>query len=391
MKLQKEYDIIIVGGGPSGSMAAKYAAMNGVSVLVLEKDRDIGYPVRCGEAVHKEGLEEFIEIDPKWIASTISNFRLVSPDGTEVKLNFNRTGYIVERKLFDYALSIEASKYGAEFLTRAYVYDLIWDDGKVAGVKFEQDGESKEIKSKVVIGADGVESRVGRWAGMKSFTKFRDMECCVQITATNLPDLDTSSCYFYFGENVAPGGYLWVFPKGKNTANIGLGIGGDKAKIKSPIRYLNEFIEAKFSNISQLTKIAGGVPCAITHKEIVKNNVMLVGDAAQQVNPLSGGGIITGMLAGSIAGRIAAESIKKNNYSILNDYPKEWYERKGKSHESYYKIKNGIYKFTDEKLNKIAHSAVKIPEAERTLKQIFKIALYDNPALIIDIAKLILW
>lgn len=385
--IDKEYDVIVVGAGPSGTTAARFAALQGVSVLVLEKDRDVGYPVRCGEAVSKEGIEPFIAPDSKWIASTINSFVLVAPDETEVKINFSRTGYILERKIFDYELGKLATKAGAQILTKAYVYDLLWNDGKISGVKFEHNGEKYEVRAKIVIGADGVESRIGRFAGIKTATKISDMECCVQFTVSNI-SVDPNSCYFYFGQKYSPGGYLWIFPKGSDSANVGLGIGGDKAKFRSPISYMNSFIEKKFPFVSKLTMISGGVPCSFTLKEILKDNLMLVGDAARQVNPLSGGGIVSGMIGGSIAGEIAGKAIRENNFKLINKYPKLWHERVGKRHEIYYKIKNAIYNFSDETLNSIAHSAIKIPENERTLQSIFKIALVDKPSLLLDFLKI---
>lgn len=385
--MKNTYDVIVVGAGPAGTTAARFAAEQGVSVLILEKDRDVGYPVRCGEAVSKDGIEPFIEPDPKWIASTINSFILVSPDGTEVKVHFNRTGYILERRIFDYELGKLAAKAGAEILTKAYVYDLIKDNGKISGVKFEHNGEPKEAFGKIIIAADGVESRIGRFAGIKTHTKISDMECCVQFTVSRI-NIDSNACYFFFGKEYAPGGYLWIFPKGQDSANIGLGIGGDKAKYRSPISYMNNFLEKKFPNVPKLTMISGGVPCSYTLAEIVRDNVMLVGDAARQVNPLSGGGITSGMIGGSIAGEIAGKAVKSNNFKLLNEYPKLWHQRVGKRHEIYYKIKNAIYNFNDEILNNIARSAVKIPESERTLLSIFKIALYDKPSLIFEFAKI---
>jgi digeranylgeranylglycerophospholipid reductase len=381
------YDIVVVGAGPAGTTAARFAAEHGVSVLVLEKDRDVGYPVRCGEAVSKDGIEPFIQPDTKWIASTINSFILISPDETEVKVNFNRTGYILERRIFDYELGKLATKAGAQILTKAYAYDLIREDGKIAGVKFEHNGEPKEVRAKIVIGADGVESRIGRFAGIKTHTKISDMECCVQFTVSNI-NVNSNACYFYFGQEYSPGGYLWIFPKGSDSANIGLGIGGDKAKLRSPISYMNHFLEKKYPKVPKLTMISGGVPCSLTLSEIVKENVMLVGDAARQVNPLSGGGITSGMIGGSIAGEIAGKAIKQNNLKLLNEYPKIWHQRVGRRHEIYYKIKNAIYNFSDETLNSIAHSAIKIPESERTLLSIFKIALFDKPSLIFEFAKI---
>src|SRR3990167_317101 len=230
--MKKEYDIIVVGAGPAGSMAARFAAEQRVSVLMLEKDRDVGYTVRCGQAVNKKGIEEFIESNEKWIAAKINKFSLNSPDGTEVVIEFQETGYILERRIFDYELAKTASNAGVEILTRAYVSGLLHDNGKVSGVKYEFNGEQKELKAKIVIAADGIESRVGRWAGLKTHIDFRDMECCTQITAANI-QIDQNTLYFYFGKDVSPQGYFWIFPKGNNVANIGLGVSGMIGKKRS--------------------------------------------------------------------------------------------------------------------------------------------------------------
>ena len=384
--MKKEYDIIVIGAGPAGSMAARYAAEQGVSVLLLEKDRDVGYPVRCGEAVNKKGIEEFIEPNDKWIAAKINKFSLNSPDGNEAVIEFQETGYILERRIFDYELAKTASNAGAEILTRTYVNGLLFEDGQVAGVKYEFNGEQKEVKAKIVIAADGVESRVGRWAGLETHCDFRDMECCVQITASNVK-VNSDTCYFYFGKDYAPSGYFWIFPKGENIANIGLGVSGLIGKKKSAESFLNSFMQKNYPNASVLTKIAGGVPCAPTLKKISAPGIMLVGDAAHQVNPLSGGGITSGMIGGSIAGRIAGEAIKMKNLNHIFTYDKAWHDRIGKRHEIYNNIKNGIYNFTDEKFNNIASAFNKVPHEKRTLGRLFTTALINNPSLLIDVAK----
>ena len=384
--MRNYYDIIVVGAGPAGSMAARFAAEQGVSVLMLEKDRDVGYPVRCGEAVNKRGVEEFIASNDKWIAAKINKFSLNSPDGTEAVVEFQETGYILERRIFDYELAKTASNAGAEILTRAYVNGLLFEDGKTAGVKYEFNGEQKEVRAKIVIAADGVESRVGRWAGLETHCDFRDMECCVQITATNV-NVNSDTCYFYFGKDFAPNGYFWIFPKGENIANIGLGVSGLIGKKKSASSFLDTFMGNKYPNASVLTKIAGGVPCSPTLQKISAPGIMLVGDAAHQVNPLSGGGITSGMIGGSIAGRIAGEAIKMNKLEHIFTYDKTWHDRIGKKHEIYNNIKNGIYNFTDEKFNNIAHAFNKVPNEKRTLGKLFTTALINNPSLLIDVAK----
>jgi digeranylgeranylglycerophospholipid reductase len=384
--MKNEYDIIVVGAGPSGSMAARFAAEKGVSVLILEKDRDVGYPVRCGEAVSKVGVEEFIPSDDRWIAAKISKFSFNVPDGTEVILDFGEAGYVLERRIFDYELARTAADAGADVLTRTYVNGLLFDNGKVCGVKYEHQGEQKEIKSKIVIAADGVESRVGRWAGLKTHIDFRDMESAVQITAANIP-VDQNTLYFYFGKNVAPNGYFWIFPKGSNKANIGLGVSGIIGKKKSAQSYLNDFMAKNYPNAPVLTTIAGGVPCSVTLGKISAPGIMLVGDAAKQVNPLSGGGIASGMIGGKIAGTIAGEAVKMDKLNHILNYDKAWAERLGKRHETFDRIKNGIYNFSDEKFNNIAKAVNKIPYEKRTLGKVFTTALFNQPSLLIDVAK----
>lgn len=386
MNLKNSYDVIVVGAGPSGSMAARFAAERGVSVLMLEKDRDVGYPVRCGEAVSKAGVEEFITPDSKWISSEISRFSLNAPDGNGVTISFSETGYILERRIFDYELAHSAARAGASILTRAYVNGLLFDEGRVSGVKFMHQGVEKSVRAEVVIACDGVESRVGRWAGLKTYTDFRDMESCVQLTVSNIK-LDKNTCYFYFGENVAPGGYFWVFPKGENSANIGLGVSGLTGKKRSALSYLNEFMARNYPDAAVLTSVAGGVPCAPTLERISAPGIMLAGDAARQVNPLSGGGIISGMIGGSIAGRIAAEAVKCGKPEHILTYDKAWHDRLGKRHEVFNRIKDGIYNFDDKKFNSIARSFQKVPENKRTLGNLFRTALINQPSLLIDVAK----
>ncbi|MFI5236524.1 MAG: NAD(P)/FAD-dependent oxidoreductase [Ignavibacteriales bacterium] len=384
--MKNEYDVIVVGAGPAGSMAARFAAEQGVSVLMLEKDRDVGYPVRCGEAISKAGVEEFISSDDKWIAAKISKFSFNAPDGTEVILDFGEAGYVLERRIFDYELARTAANQGAEIITRAYVNGLMFDNGNVSGVKYEFQGEQKEVKAKVVIAADGVESRVGRWAGLETHIDFRDMESAVQITAANIP-VDQKTLYFYFGKDVAPNGYFWIFPKGQNNANIGLGVSGIIGKKKSAQSFLNDFMNKNYPNAPVLTTVAGGVPCAITLQKISAPGILVVGDAARQVNPLSGGGIASGMIGGSIAGRIAAESVKMKKPDHILTYDKAWADRLGKRHEIFNRIKEGIYNFSDEKFNNIAHSINKVPYGKRTLGRVFTAALFNQPSLLIDVAK----
>ena len=385
--LKDQYDIIVVGAGPAGSTAARFAAAGGASVLMLEKDRDVGYPVRCGEAVSHEGVVQFIQPDPKWIAATVTRFRLIAPNGKSVVPRLDGTGYVLERRIFDYELAKLAAAEGAEVITKVYVYDLLKDHaGKAVGVKALIKDRPREIHSRVIIGADGVESRVGKWAGIDTTCHIHDMESCAQMTISGIK-LEQDCLDFYFGDAIAPGGYLWVFPKGKDTANVGIGISVEEAKKKSSIRYLQEFVERNYPHAAMLTHIAGGVPCAKTCDTLVKNNVMLVGDAGHQVNPTSGGGIISGMIGGMIAGQVATEALNARDLTLLKEYEKRWQKRLGWRHEIFYNIKEAISSFSDETLNNIAESALSLPESKRTVGGIFRTALWNKPSMLVEIAK----
>ncbi len=385
--MKDNYDVIVVGGGPAGTTAARYAAAGGAKVLVLEKDREVGVPVRCGEAVDHEGLVQFIQPDKKFVAAEIRNFKLVAPNGKVVHPNIDGVGYVLERKVFDYELARIAADEGAEVVTKAYVDGVTRTNGAVTGVSVQYHGERLTLRSKVVIGADGVESRVGRWAGIDTTVSMHDMESAAQVTAANV-NVEEDTCYFYFGEKYAPGGYLWVFPKGNKTANIGLGVAADQSRQKHALKFLDEFMQENFPGASILTKLAGGVPCAETLTKITMPGLMLVGDAAHQVNPVSGGGIISGMIAGQIAGEVAAEIVKRNDMSLTESYEKQWQDSLGTRHHRYYRIKKVIYKFRDTDLNSIADEISKLPQNQQTLGNLFKQAVMKHPTLILDVMRL---
>ncbi len=390
MNIDNYYDIIVVGAGPAGSLAAYAAVKEKVSVLLLEKDREVGTPVRCAEAVGKDSLDNLLDqgIDQKWLAATIKKFRFVAPDGSIIYPQVQMTGYVLNRKIFDYDLAMRAAGAGAVVITKAYVNGLIRENGTVSGVKLCLGREERRIKAKIVIGADGVESRGARWAGIDTTTAMRDMETCCQMTLANLP-IENDTCSFYFSQEKFPGGYAWVFPKGKGTANVGLGIAGNQARQQSACSRLESFVDDTFPGASILNKTVGGVPCADRPAKISAPGLLLAGDAAMQTNPVSGGGIATGMTAGKLAGRIAAEAVRANDVSaqFLDTYEKEWDKACGNIQKRYYRLKKGISKLSDEQLNRTAFALRNVPQEKQTLVKIFQIALLKQPALLIDVLK----
>jgi len=386
--IKERYDVVVIGAGPAGSVTARFAAENGASVLMLERDREAGIPVRCAEGVSHGGIVPFIEIDERWIAARIEIAKLHSPNGETAIMRNNGLGYVLERRIFDTALCDLAAEKGAEFITKADALDLVWEDGKIIGVKFKYMGEIKTVKCDIVIGADGVESRVGRWAGIKTDVRLEDIDTGVQYTLSGI-EVDETACEFYFGTKVSPGGYIWIFPKSKTTANVGIGIAGHYSHEKGPKEYLDEFVEKTFPNAKINYTVYGGIPTAATLKEIVKNNIMLVGDAARQVNPITGGGIVQAMIAAQIAGEVAAEAVKAKRFDakFLKKYSKRWDKKLGDTQKVIFKMKEKFMKLTDERFNGIVDFCQRIPKDKFSLKALFSEAAKGDPKLIMDVAK----
>ena len=388
---QKQFDCIVVGGGPAGTTFAQVASRSGLSVLVLEKDRDIGMPVRCGEAISDRGLRHFHDPDPRWILSTIDRIKLTAPNEMEIEFDLNDKGYILDRRIFDYDLAHMAVQEGAMVVTKAYVNGLIIENDSVCGVKGNYLNSPFEVQAKIVIGADGVESRVGRWGGLRTQVKLKDMESGIQKTVSGI-EVQSNKFEFYLSRKWAPGGYLWIFPKGNTSANIGLAISGYYAKEgKSAQKYLDEFIQRKYPECSVLTTVVGGIPVDKTLKYMVTDGLMLVGDAAHTVNPMTGGGISSGMMSGMAAAETAIDLLKNKKSptkSNLQSYERKWRKIRGKKHEKYYRIKEAIFRFEDDDLNHIANGIASVKEEDRSLLKLFSIAVYKKPSLLIDVVRL---
>ena len=359
--MKDAYDVIVVGGGPAGAVAARFAAEGGASVLLIEKRQEVGDPIRCAEGVGTKDLNQYLDIETRWIAAPIKGATLYVPDGTPIKMRPKDPdqvyGYILERKIFDRALVDKAANAGVEVRTKTSATGLIKTDGKITGVKIMHLGVEKEVSAKIVIGADGVESKVGRWAGIDTTLKLKDIEAGVQYLMTGI-DIDVDNVEFFMGNHYAPGGYVWIFPKGPNRANVGIGILSSKIKDKRPIDYLNEFIEKRFPNGKIIEMNYGGIPVSGGIDKIYGDGVMLVGDAGRLTDPITGGGIKHALYSGEIAGTVAAEAVKAENYSakFLKKYQEDWEKKCGKIMALDLKLKEYYIDMTDEEANKIAKS-----------------------------------
>lgn len=356
MNIEREYDVIIIGAGPGGSGAAFSAAKAGMRVLVLEKRQEIGAPKRCAEGLSMSAMKRMgIERDDLWVRREIIGATIYSPNGKYVRVDYRDgpEGYILERKVFDKCLAEKAVEAGAKVLAKAEVTRLIKEAGKICGVGIDFEGEEKEIKAKVVIAADGVESKIAREAGLDTTLKLVDIASGAQFEMTNV-DIDPDRIEMYFGNEIAPGGYVWIFPKGEKTANIGIGVRKPYAKGKA-IDYLKRFIESRpgLRKGSIIEVNSGGVPVGGLMESMVTDNLIVVGDAAHQVNPIHGGGMGEAWVGGRLAGEVASEAIKANDFSkgFLKKYNKRWWEKRGNKLKKLVKLREVMESLSDDDLN----------------------------------------
>ena len=387
-------DLVVVGAGPAGSMTAKAAAEAGLDVVMLEKRQEIGDPVRCAEGVSKAALKKLVDPDPSWISAEVKGARIRAPDGTEIVISEDRAGaevgYVLERKVFDRALAQRAAEAGAKVMVKTRALGLLWDKGVPAGVSAAFVGESLKIEAPLIIGADGVESKVGRWAGIDTALKPKDIETCAQFLVQD-EKIDDEYCEFFLGNEIAPGGYVWSFPKGHSLANVGIGVLGSKADSGTPIRLLREFMKANFPEGKVLEMMAGGVPVSGPIEATVADGAILVGDAARQSDPITGGGIINGMRAGVMAGEIAADLVPKGEVDrkALQVYEKRWRETIGRSITRNFGVKEFFVELTDDDLNRLIHSLDGVNVAELDLKGLLKVLVRQNPKLLLKLRHLI--
>lgn len=349
-------DVAVVGGGPAGSSAARAAASAGAHTILLEEHPVIGTPVFCAEGLSLSGIRDAgLEPVAPYVAQQITKARVYAPNRSFIDLTSeNWVGYTLNRQFFDKAIGDGAVKAGAELMTETKVTGVFREDGKVSGVVAEHGGEQIKVKAKVTIGADGYWSIVRRSAGLARW--YPDVVSCAQYQLGGLHLEDPSTNEFYMGTGYAPGGYAWVFPKNEGVANVGLGV--RKINTEPAIYYLKRFLDSdpRFKGAKVIRRNGGVTPVSGMLDEIVADNLILVGDAAGQLIPMTGAGIHCGIEAGKMAGKEAVDAIVGEDTSAkrLSQYRKKFEKYWGKRIRDSRRIVEMLDKFSDEDLNTLS-------------------------------------
>ena len=310
-----EYDVVVVGAGPAGSNAAYECAKNGYKVVILEEDPVVGVPVQCGEGLSCFALQHLdIKPDDGFVSANISRLRVIFTNGNWMSVHDG--GYELDRDKFDQFLVKRATDAGSELLTSAKVIEF---DSKEKILKVTYNKKIMLVKAKIVIGADGPKSNIAAWSGLLQKDQWRDK--LIRAYELKMEGVDVNGFDMYFDVDIAPGGYVWVFQKGENIANVGIA-----TTAKDTAKRLDKFIQQKKIDGKVIGKTAGAIPYKGPLEKTYADGILIAGDAAGSTNPVFLGGISTAMQTGSLAGKTAAESLKADDFSegFLSRYQKRW-------------------------------------------------------------------
>jgi len=340
------FDVAVIGAGPSGVMASWKAAQAGAKTILLEREENPGRKV-CAEGVLSDALPD-AEVTPsnEFVTNTISGAFLYAPDEKK-RVNVGGEGYILDKPAFLTSLSRRAEHEGATIAYSTTIDDISRADGQIL-LKGRNKGEAYTVKSRVVIGCDGVGSILAR----KFFTrKNYSAIAALQYTMTSCQLEDEKKLEIYIGHEKAPSGYIWIFPKGMGEANVGIGLKGGNAR-----QLLDRFVAGHpqlFSRAKVERSLAAPVPVGGEVEEYVADNMMLCGDAAGQVIPLTGAGIHTSLVAGRVAGQVAGEAVLSGDVSAkrLRKYKEKFEELFGERISNSLKSLESFERFSDEDLN----------------------------------------
>ncbi|AHF80001.1 geranylgeranyl reductase [Thermococcus paralvinellae] len=385
--MELHYDVVVVGAGIAGPILSRNLAKKGYKVLMIDKKAEIGSPKRCGEGLGIANFKKYdIPMDKRFINREIYGAAIYSPSGYKLEIRYDKVaGVILERKIFDKMLAYYAAKAGADVMAKTEAVGLIRKEGRIAGVKAKHEGESLEIYADVIVAADGVESRVARWAGINSFLPPHELDSAYEyeMIIENF-EFDPDIIHLYFGNEVAPRGYVWIFPKDEDRANVGIGINGDNPKTAK--YYLEKWLKENNIKGTKILEVnVGGVPVGGFLKELVKDNVVVVGDAARQVNPMHGGGMAEAMEAATIASKWIDKALSEENLELLKGYTDEWWAGEGQKLLRILKVRQISEKLSDDELD-VAVQALSSADAEKIAagdyKEVFK-ALIKNPKILL--------
>ena len=346
-----DFDVVVVGGGPAGSSAARIAAENECTVALVEKEKEIAETVRTSGVTWISDIKKFGI--PEDCYNPIKKFSFCSPkNSVTISDNVAKAAVLDVRKTYRF-LANRAQSAGVRIFTNTNVSEVLKNsDGKCVGVIAKSKEKDIQFNAKVVIDASGFASVVAKELGYVEQWKKFGVGAEFEVKTEKL---EHDNWWLMVGQKYSPAGYAWIFPTSKNTARVGVGIGKPDSNVDPTIR-LNELIDNKIGPIKDLGKIEkiefhyGLIPNEGLSRKTVYDNLILVGDSAGQANPLVLEGIRYAIRFGEVAGKVAAVAIENCNTSqtSLMPYEKEWRKAIESKINSAVKVQNRWVGLTDE-------------------------------------------
>ncbi|WP_088538751.1 NAD(P)/FAD-dependent oxidoreductase [Methanobrevibacter sp. 87.7] len=311
-----DFDVAIIGGGPVGSTLAYNLAKNNVSVCIIEKKKIIGYPLQCAGILSKDILD-INELPSDLILNEVKGSYLSSPNKLLKVEKDSTAAFIIDRVAYDQFLSKHAKDNNVKLFMQHKVLNIDIDKGII-------ETNRGNITSKIIVGADGCNSIVSK--------KLNNVSKCYnanQYLVKINQDFNQEYVDIFINEEVLPG-FLWFIPVCDNLYRIGLFSNKDYKKQNAII---DDFLESQgifknsnlnISDYEVLEKYRGYIPIYDKNKTIVNKRALLIGDAASQVKPTTGGGLILSFNTVNILSDIIVEALIKDDLNILNKYPKKF-------------------------------------------------------------------
>ena len=316
------HDVIVVGGGPAGSYVAFKLAGKGHRVMVLERKRQVGDPVCCTGIIGQECVNTFA-IEDKVILRQVNSARLFSPSGKLLSLRRAEVqASILDRAAFDRTLAELAQGAGADYVLDCLVKDIALERDK-AKVETSLQGKEAHFESRAVVIADGFSSSLCQRSGLGRFGDFT-IGAQAEVETLGIEEVEV-----YFSREIAPGFFAWLVPTTPPMARAGL------MARKNPEFYLRNWLtnlaaEGKIAS-SEVELSYGGIPLKPLPRTFGER-LIVVGDAAGQVKPTTGGGIYYGLLSADIAAQTMHQALADGDLSAkrLARYERGWKKRLGR-------------------------------------------------------------
>ncbi|MCS7124097.1 MAG: NAD(P)/FAD-dependent oxidoreductase [Candidatus Bathyarchaeota archaeon] len=315
--MEKFSDVVVVGGGPSGSFCALNMAKKAVSVIVFEEHDEIGTPCHCAGHLSITGLKNLglYPLPKRVIENVFYGVKIHSPNGSEFTIRFSLpTTCVVNRALFDKHLSDLAKKSGIRYFLGSKVDSLTLDGSLAKLLISKTSGETFKFSSRIVVDAEGTSYKILRQAGLTPPEK--GFVYCVNAEVENVNNLEPDKVEVFLGNTYAPGFYAWLIPKEKDVAKIGLGAkAGNPKTLLRKLMHKHPAASKKLKKAKILQETFHPIPLGGPIKRAYAHGFLVVGDAAAQVKPTTGGGIILGLNCARIAADVAVEAINTKDFS----------------------------------------------------------------------------